>query len=760
MGKSLQKSINILVICLVYNSGSAQDTTRYQQIYQALVSPLEREVLMARVADLTINRAEADFKLFEGDIYLLAPVEDRRVAMLFTGKGTFNFSPLTAIEKNQLRRFYEEDTLETEFTCLYMLFCDSTFTQLNREVTFEAVDNPPDLENEIEDILEYISDKNTKYFRSDMMKFLLDSTEDTGFFYAHFYRDQARPFMFEINPYEAEDIRFMHRAELGHIYKVPEVICQYPGGADYDKDFSELIDIRQFTIDLIINDDLEIKGAAGLNIIVQQAKQRWFAFNIYAKMEIDSVINQNGDSLDFFKAEDAMVFWLDSERYWQVGDTIELKIYYHSNELLERDSRSWLYLKSPLYWYPRYAIWAPAEYELSFTYPADMTLISVGTKIDSQQTGDSKSVTWRSEMPHTHAIFNIGFFEPLVITSDSLPQVTILKTEHGVVFRSADIEEQIASDIGQSLEFYSRIYGPPPFDRLYVSEIPFWHGTAYRGLINLSWTTFHRTEARGYDEIFRAHEVAHQWFGIEVGFTTYHDQWLSESFAEFSALWYLQEVSDDMDRFYDILEDMHKNIFTNREYLFSKDQESGPIWLGSRTSSSLTQGDYGLVVYEKGAYVLYMLRMMMYDWENSSDQKFIDMMQDYLTSFSRKKARTRDFIAIVEKHLGTKADWFFNQWLFGTDLPEYVFAYQVGKNESDTYALNVKAKQVNETGPFRMPVPIEVVYDEYQSQFFCIWVTAETNEQTFELIAEPVEIIFNTRKSVLAESDEVDYEDL
>ena len=28
---------------------------------------------------------------------------------------------------------------------------------------------------------------------------------------------------------------------------------------------------------------------------------------------------------------------------------------------------------------------------------------------------------------------------------------------------------------------------------------------------------------QGDDEVFRAHEVAHQWWGIGVDFTSYHD---------------------------------------------------------------------------------------------------------------------------------------------------------------------------------------------------------------------------------------------
>ena len=71
--------------------------------------------------------------------------------------------------------------------------------------------------------------------------------------------------------------------------------------------------------------------------------------------------------------------------------------------------------------------------------------------------------------------------------------------------------------------------------------------------MRFSWATFAQTSTQGDDEVFRAHEVAHQWWGIGVDFTSYHDQWLSEGFANFSGLWYLQTVSGKNETYFDML---------------------------------------------------------------------------------------------------------------------------------------------------------------------------------------------------------------
>ena len=72
-------------------------------------------------------------------------------------------------------------------------------------------------------------------------------------------------------------------------------------------------------------------------------------------------------------------------------------------------------------------------------------------------------------------------------------------------------------------------------------------------MVSLSWVTFQNTSDAGDDELFRAHEVAHQWWGIGVDFESYHDQWLSEGFANFSGLWYMQTVRHDNRKYFDML---------------------------------------------------------------------------------------------------------------------------------------------------------------------------------------------------------------
>src|SRR3989442_693763 len=89
--------------------------------------------------------------------------------------------------------------------------------------------------------------------------------------------------------------------------------------------------------------------------------------------------------------------------------------------------------------------------------------------------------------------------------------------------------------------------------------------TSRAPLVDLSWVTFQQTDQQGEDEVFRSHEVAHQWWGIGVDFATYHDQWMSEGFADFSGLWYLQAARKDNEKYFGVLRRWRANIFLHKD---------------------------------------------------------------------------------------------------------------------------------------------------------------------------------------------------
>ena len=157
--------------------------------------------------------------------------------------------------------------------------------------------------------------------------------------------------------------------------------------------------------------------------------------------------------------------------------------------------------------------------------------------------------------------------------------------------------------------------------------------------------------------------------------------------------------------------------------------------------------------------MLHMLRMMMYDWDSKSDHKFEAMMRDYYRQFRGKRASTNDFQNIVENHFGQSMEWFFDYWIYGTDIPRYNYAYEIDEKDGN-YSLHCTFVQ-DETQKFLpMPVPVEIIYSDDSREYFTVQLREGKTTGIFSLKEEPDEVIINPFHAVLAEMEEYDFEDL
>ena len=177
--------------------------------------------------------------------------------------------------------------------------------------------------------------------------------------------------------------------------------------------------------------------------------------------------------------------------------------------------------------------------------------------------------------------------------------------------------DPVKADLQNSYRFYTKLFGEVPIDRLGVSEIPGGHGEAFPGLTHLSRLAFGWGEEEGKMASFVSHEMAHQWWGIAVDFKTYRDQWISEAFAQYSSFMYTQTILQDNEKFFRILDDTRKTLVELNEGSSNVRNKPGPISLGRRTNSTSSFDDYNVIIYEKGACVLHMLRNMFIQVENN-----------------------------------------------------------------------------------------------------------------------------------------------
>ena len=137
------------------------------------------------------------------------------------------------------------------------------------------------------------------------------------------------------------------------------------------------------------------------------------------------------------------------------------------------------------------------------------------------------------------------------------------------------------------------------------------------------------------------HELSHHWWGNSVGPKTWNDIWLNEGFATYSEALYAEAKHGK-----DALKSKMQSKFS--------DNFRGTLYAPNNL--------FGETVYDKGAWVLHMLRFEI------GDSSFFKSLHKYYDLYKYSNASVEDFKAVCENVSGMSLDKFFDQWVYtGTD---------------------------------------------------------------------------------------------
>lgn len=185
---------------------------------------------------------------------------------------------------------------------------------------------------------------------------------------------------------------------------------------------------------------------------------------------------------------------------------------------------------------------------------------------------------------------------------------------------------------------------------------------------------------------------------------------------------------------------------------YSQGTRAGPISLGRRLASSVSPIDYNILIYEKGAYVLHMLRMLFFDFTTGNDEPFRAMMRDFVETHRGGEASTADFRRVVERHAGVDMGWFFDQWVHGTAIPTYRYAWKTERGADGGLRLKLRVRQTVEPDvPFDMLVLVRAEFGEGRSTVVRIRVNEPEHIFEFPMPIEPTDVVLNHANAVLAE---------
>jgi hypothetical protein len=113
-----------------------------------------------------------------------------------------------------------------------------------------------------------------------------------------------------------------------------------------------------------------------------------------------------------------------------------------------------------------------------------------------------------------------------------------------------------------------------------------------------------------------------------------------------------------------------------------------------------------------------MIRSVMWTGD-AQDGQFIEMMHDFVDSHRGVPASTESFKEVVERHMkpsmnlggNGKMDWFFDQFVYGTEVPHYAMSYELAPEDGGKVKLKATLTQSEVSDKFVMSVPIFGEFD-------------------------------------------------
>ncbi|MDA1095158.1 MAG: M1 family aminopeptidase [Acidobacteria bacterium] len=449
----------------------------------------------------------------------------------------------------------------------------------------------------------------------------------------------------------------------------------------------------------------------------------------------------------------------------QTGERFILELAYEG-ELIERHRQTLDFvLNDTLYWRPQHPDGAYSLLDLTFRMPERYRVASGGTLVDERLDGDTRLMRWTTAAPVRSMSFHYGEFDVSEVRRDGLPTVSVYANEKHLGF-SPGVREKTLDDLLGAIEFYGEYFGPYPYDSLLVTETQTQYGQAFPGLVLLSYQAFGELHT-GEAELFRAHEVAHQWWGAGIDWAGYRDQWMTEGFAQYAAALFTRDGLNDPDQFeaminawrLDVLGEGHVGQGHGVHYGFRPDalqrsdaHESGPLVVGFRLNTADTPFDYRVIAYEKGAYILHMLRSMLLNPDTGDDSRFRALMRGYATAHVGGVMSTPSFEMAVSEAFDEPMDWFFDQWVYGVEVPTYRPDLEVVPliDSPMAFVLRGHIRQEDVSDGFKMPVPIRITFDDHPPITRSVWVDAEEVQVEFPLPERPTRVEFNAEHGVLA----------
>jgi aminopeptidase N len=522
-----------------------------------------------------------------------------------------------------------------------------------------------------------------------------------------------------------------------------------------------LYDARNYDLSLSFDyTNKSIEGTCYMTIAAQSDTLQTVYVNMYDNLKVNSIsfvnvmrlginyrdVTQIPDYYDvpFKQTSEHIIVSLDNSSIPMNGDLCVLKINYSgkpvkkgfdSFSFKEIYGNEYIYTLSEPTWGP---VWWPSK-----DFPDDKALLSMHLKVprgmkgvtnglltDTVQNSDGTTTfNWESNYPIATylvsiVVGNLAYWEDSYTSLDGTKQMPVVYYAFPKDYEKAKTDWKATPEM---IKYYSETFGEYPFinEKYGICEFGWTSGAMEHQTIT-SYGYLLVTGDNRYDFI-AAHELAHHWFGDAVTLKDWKNIWLNEGFASYcEALW--MENTGGKEAYFKHMKSFDFGYFSGTVYAPNGFIDNYAIYA---------------TIYQKGAWVLHMLRGVM------GDEPFFNAIKAYYERYKYKNAETSELVAVLEEFYGSTLDWFFDQWVYkGTGRPKYEYSWKFedfqGQTGSGKYTVRLQLKQVQKEDieVYKMPVKVTVSTDAGDKEFT---VFNDSKEQSFLLTVDskPKEVIID-----------------
>jgi hypothetical protein len=728
------------------------------------------------VREVAIDRSSMHITLDDGIIGFTQDVAGHVTGAFFEGDGELLLRPPDRVERASMALFTGAAILEEGFSTAYFRFDDNTYSDL--QPNLRPTDNAEEFVQQWDGAARNLAPMDALQVFLDLSKFLpgreasqSPKTPENVLWHARIQGKRLGTFDLYYNSNADEQISVgQGKAVDGVNYFDVWASFSSPGHVPVRTDD---LDITKYKIRAAITLPTQLNAEAWLDMEGHSDCPRTPLFELSRYLQVKEV-DLDGRPIEFIHnqaLEGTALSRLGNDQIAVVlpgpipaGKHAVLHFVY-GGDVLSDAGGGLLYVGARGTWYPSQHP-AMSNFDLEFHSPPGWTLIATGKRVKEKDANDTEGedTHWVSERPIPLAGFNLGKYERataragddvLVETYASkdvensfpvaktarLASVPSIAGEH----RDPKVIEVIplpppsparnaravADNAAQAIDFLSRAYGPYPYDSLSLTQKPGTTSQGWPGLIFLSsfsYLTEGEKSQLNMGKVVRtmtnsviAHETAHQWWGDLVNWDGYRDQWMIEALADYSSLMLLE--TQDPARFHAVLDQYRTNLLQK-----NRDGEqmltAGPVTLGNRLSSSHFPNGYEVISYERGAWLLHMLRNMLLDAEGKaghvsvSNDPFIRILHRVRNQYEGRVLSTGELMHAFEQDLpkalwyedNKSLDWFYQSWVNGTAIPRIELDdLKFQERTSKTVVITGKIKQEEAPDNLVTLVPIYAV---------------------------------------------------